>query len=343
MTADAAPDADADTRRALRLCLARLGTDAARLIVAYYDFGDSSEVGEARRVRRRQLAIRLGLSDTALRARALAIRDQLEACVQACRAGSTPDAVNLPEWAEPDAEAAARDAERESETDRHDAYAREQLTVAEHAEFARWLSARPDQQVRQGFARALRPAAESAPRRPRAAPPRPRSESRRGTLLVGAAIAAVLALTLSLNPQWLAPAAPADGVAAIDTAAPTVLLLAPSADAPAAMATLALAPRARELRLQAEIRHDEEARLYRLQVLPDNAADDAPPLFVASDLPLRTVGSWRHVEALLPADVLRNGRHLVRIEAQPPAGRFRVDWLVRATERTAPDYEVPPP
>lgn len=343
MTADPVADPDAETRRALRLCMARLGTEPARLILAYYAFGESSERGEARRLRRQQLALRLECSDAALRNRALAIRGRLEACVAARLAGTdgAEDASPMPPAVEPDADQAARDAEREAETDRHDDYARERLTVAEYAAFTEWLAERPAEQARQRFARALRPAAEPVGRPTRTPVVRPGSTRNRGMLLTGAGIAGVLALTLSLNPHWLARPEPARVV--IDTAAPTVLLLAPPADAAAAVVPLALAPRATELRVQAEIRHEEEARLYRLRVLPADSAEGAPALFEAADLPLQTVGVWRHVEARVPAEVLRNAARIIRIESQPPAGAFSVAWTVRAVPRTTPEIEVPPP
>lgn len=343
MTADPVADPDAETRRALRLCMARLGTEPARLILAYYASGESSERGEARRLRRQQLALRLECSDAALRRRALAIRARLEACVAARLAGTdgAEDASPMQPASEPDADQAARDAEREAQTDRHDDYARERLTVSEYAAFTEWLAEHPAEQARQRFARALRPAAEPARRPMRAPVVRPGSTRNRGMLLTGAGIAGVLALTLSLNPQWLARPEPARVV--IDTAAPTVLLLAPLADAGSATVPLALAPRATELRVQAEIRHDEEARLYRLRVLPADAGADAPALFEAADLPLRTVGAWRHIEALVPAQALRDATRIVRIESQPPAGAFSVVWTVRAVPRTTPEIEIPPP
>ena len=74
---------DPATRKALRACFATLGTDAAKLILGYYEFGsDGGGNAVAARLRRRQqLAARLGMSTEALRDRALAIRAELEACV----------------------------------------------------------------------------------------------------------------------------------------------------------------------------------------------------------------------------------------------------------------------
>jgi hypothetical protein len=94
--ADSSDDEDDDalfdpaTRKALRACFATLGTDAAKLILGYYEFGsDGGGNAVAARLRRRQqLAARLGMSTEALRDRALAIRAELEACVCArCAAG----------------------------------------------------------------------------------------------------------------------------------------------------------------------------------------------------------------------------------------------------------------
>jgi len=94
-TADSSDDEDdalfdPATRKALRACFATLGTDAAKLILGYYEFGsDGGGNAVAARLRRRQqLAARLGMSTEALRDRALAIRAELEACVCArCAAG----------------------------------------------------------------------------------------------------------------------------------------------------------------------------------------------------------------------------------------------------------------
>ena len=87
-TADSSADDDdalfdPATRKALRACFATLGTDAAKLILGYYEFGsDGGGNAVAARLRRRQqLAARLGMSTEALRDRALAIRAELEACV----------------------------------------------------------------------------------------------------------------------------------------------------------------------------------------------------------------------------------------------------------------------
>ncbi len=61
--------------RALRECLARLGSHATHLILSYYD----AEGGE-RIARRQRLAAELGLSVNALRNRALRLRSALERC-----------------------------------------------------------------------------------------------------------------------------------------------------------------------------------------------------------------------------------------------------------------------
>ncbi len=87
---------DPATRKALRACFAKLGTEASKLILAYYEFGADGmgDTGAGRIRRRQQLAERLGLSLNALRNRALRVREALEACVRARLAGdesSIPD------------------------------------------------------------------------------------------------------------------------------------------------------------------------------------------------------------------------------------------------------------
>lgn len=93
VTGDDEPAFDPATRKALRACFATLGSDAAKLVLGYYEFG--SEGGgpavAARQRRRQQLAARLGLTPDALRDRALAIRAELEACVAARCAGATTE------------------------------------------------------------------------------------------------------------------------------------------------------------------------------------------------------------------------------------------------------------
>lgn len=76
---------DTAARTALRACFTRLGTDASKLILGYYEFGSDAggQTVAARQRRRAQLAARLGMTPEALRARALAIRAELEACVDA--------------------------------------------------------------------------------------------------------------------------------------------------------------------------------------------------------------------------------------------------------------------
>lgn len=78
-------DSDPATRKALRACFAKLGTDASKLILGYYEFGSDGggDTGAARLRRRQQLAARLGISPEALRDRAHEIRAALEAGVQA--------------------------------------------------------------------------------------------------------------------------------------------------------------------------------------------------------------------------------------------------------------------
>lgn len=87
---EAAPDPA--LRKALRLGLARLGTDAARLLLGYYGFGadGGGDTAASRQQRRSQLAVRFGLDPSALRGRALALREQLEAEVAALAAAADP-------------------------------------------------------------------------------------------------------------------------------------------------------------------------------------------------------------------------------------------------------------
>jgi hypothetical protein len=235
---------------------------------------------------------------------------------------------------------------REAETDLHDDHARELLSVADHQAFRiHRLRVSAAARSRQRFAQALKPVPEAARRSPRAVA-RPGNRRPSWTLLAAALIAGLLALTLSLNPQWLAPADATGRVAVTvrDAAPPTVLLLARSAaDARQPVVALSLSPQARELRVQAGITHAEEARLYRLRVLAEGAADDAVPLFEARDLPLRTAGTWRHVEVPVPAAVLLGATRIVRVDSQPPAGPYADDWTVRAPVRTTPDLALPVP
>lgn len=87
---DDEPAFDPTTRKALRACFAKLGTEAAKLILGYYEFGSDGggPTASARLRRRQQLAARLGLTPDELRDRALAIRAELEACVRARGAGA---------------------------------------------------------------------------------------------------------------------------------------------------------------------------------------------------------------------------------------------------------------
>lgn len=87
---------DPATRKALRACFARLGTEASKLILAYYEFGGdgTGDTGAGRVRRRQQLAERLGLPVDALRSRALHVREALETCVRQRLAG---DEMSIPD------------------------------------------------------------------------------------------------------------------------------------------------------------------------------------------------------------------------------------------------------
>ena len=240
----------------------------------------------------------------------------------------------------------AVDALREALTDLHDDGAREQLTVAEHAAFRdRVLRVSAEARARQRFAQAMKPLPEAARRTPRPAAAARAARRPSWTLLAGALIAAALALTLSLNRHWLAPAADAGGAAVPvrDAAAPTVLLLAPPASGPAAPVQLALDPRAVELRVQAEIRPLEPGRRYRLRVLATAATDEAPALFEATDLPVQPLGDGQFVEARVPAPALLGETRRLRVDALPPAAAFHAEWTVLAPVSRTPPIALPAP
>jgi DNA-directed RNA polymerase specialized sigma24 family protein len=86
-TLDAEPAAEVDddqqareaTAACLDRCLARLGATTRAEVLAYY-----AAEGRQRIDGRRQLAVRLGVSATALRLRMLRVRLTLERCVDAC-------------------------------------------------------------------------------------------------------------------------------------------------------------------------------------------------------------------------------------------------------------------
>jgi hypothetical protein len=88
---DAAPDPE--LHQALRAALARLGTEAARLLLGYYRYGADGrgDSADLREQRRRQLAERCTISREALRERALAIREALETAVLAAPAATGSD------------------------------------------------------------------------------------------------------------------------------------------------------------------------------------------------------------------------------------------------------------
>lgn len=245
--------------------------------------------------------------------------------------------------ADPEALTALRDAE----TDLHDDYARLQLTAAEHAAFRAAGLGSPAAAARQRFSEAMKPLPAEARRgQRRVAPVRPRSRYGLRTALTGLLIAIALALGVwRLQPELVTgtsrharaavPAAPL-------AAEPTLLLLATGlvgGERPAV--NVVLRPAASGLRVQAEIAHGEDARLYRVQLFA--AADPTKALLDIDGLPLQTVKGFRFVELLLPARLLVGGPRRLQVDALPPAGTFRDQWTIRATTTDAPPIEIPAP
>lgn len=232
---------------------------------------------------------------------------------------------------------------REAETDLHDDYARLQLTAAEHAAFREHLLATPEARARQRFSQAMKPLPPEA-RRSTRFKALPRQRSRRGlwTALTGGAIAAGLAIAIVLFQRGALPGAPAPTLAEDPAAAPTLVLLASiERKADRADVNLVLRRAATALRIQAEVQHAEEARLYRIRLLGEDG--DSRPLLEIEGLPLQTLGRYRFVEALLPAKLLIGGPRVLRVESLPPAGEFRFEWTIAAQLSDEPGFALPEP
>ncbi len=232
---------------------------------------------------------------------------------------------------------------RDAETDLHDDYARLQLTAAETAAFREHLLGTPAAQARQRFSQAMKPLPPEVRTRTRFQP-LPRQRSRRGlwTALTGGAIAAGLAIAIVLFQRGALPGVPAPTLAEDPAAAPTLVLLA-SVERKAGQpdVNLVLRGTAGKLRVQAEVEHAEEARLYRIRLLGEDG--EAKPLLDIEGLPLQTLGRYRFIEALLPSRLLIGGPRVLRIDSLPPAGEFHYEWTLSARLSDEPGYALPEP
>lgn len=243
------------------------------------------------------------------------------------------------------ADPAALAALRDAETDLHDDAARLQLTAAEQAAFDRHLLNTADGQARQRFSQAMKPQPQEARHGHRYTPlARPRSRYGLRMALTGVAIAVGLALVLGVFRRDLLTGVSrhlhATASPAAVAAEPTLLLLATGAAGAARPAVnVVLRTGASGLRVQAEVTHAEEARLYRIRLFDD--ADPSTALFEAGDLPLQTLNGYRFVETLLPASALAGGARRLQVEALPPAGAFSDRWLIRARTTDAPPIALP--
>lgn len=239
---------------------------------------------------------------------------------------------------------AALAALRDAEIDLHDDYARLQLTADEHRAFRRHVLVGAAAEARQRLSQAMKPLPPDARRATRfETVARPRSRRSLWTTLIGATIAAALFTAIRLfQPALLSGAAPKPA-AASTAAEPTLLLLAigePGTVRPEVR--VVLRPGASGLRLQAEVTHREEARLYRIRLLGDDG--DAKPLLDIDGLPLQTVNGYRFVEALVPATLLAGGgARIVQVDSLPPAGAFRDRWTIRARTTDEPPFALPSP
>lgn len=230
---------------------------------------------------------------------------------------------------------------RDAEIDLHDDYARLQLTADEHRAFRRHVLASPQAASRQRLSQAMKPLPPEARRAPRVATVA-RKRSRRGlwTTLIGATIAAGLFVAIKLFQPDLLSGAAAKPSAAAKAAEPTLLLIAsgtPGTVRPAVK--LVLRPGASGLRVQAEVTHPEEARLYRVRLLGEDG--EAKPLLDIDGLPLQTVAGYRFVETLLPAKLLAGGARTLQVDSLPPAGPFSDRWTISARTTDEPQFATP--
>lgn len=246
--------------------------------------------------------------------------------------------------ADPQALSALRDAE----IDLHDDYARLQLSAAEHAAFRGALLSTSEAQSRQRFSQAMKPLPQEARRGQRYQPlVRPRSRYGRRTAFTGVLVAIALGLGIwTLRPELITGASrharSAAAPAASLVAEPTLLLLATAAPGGARQPiNVVLRAGARGLRVQAEVTHAEEARLYRIRLL--DAADATKALLDIGGLPLQTAKDFRYVEIVLPAELLAGSTRRLQIDSLPPAGPFSDHWLIRAETTDQPPIEVPSP
>ena len=232
---------------------------------------------------------------------------------------------------------------RDAEIDLHDDYARLQLSTDEHRAFRRHLLTSPQAAARQRLSQAMKPLPPEARRAPRVVTVA-RKRSRRGlwTTLIGATIAAGLFIAIKLFQPDLLSGAAAKPSAASTAAEPTLLLIAsgaPGTERP--VVKLVLRPGASALRVQAEVSHREEARLYRIRLLGEDG--EAKPLLDIDGLPLQTVAGYRYVETLLPAKLLAGGTRTLQVDSLPPAGAFSDRWSINARTTDEPPFALPSP
>lgn len=233
---------------------------------------------------------------------------------------------------------------RDAEIDLHDDYARLQLTADEHRAFRRHVLTSPQAEARQRLSQAMKPLPPEVRRAVRfETVARPRSRRGLRTALTGVAIAVGLLTAIKLFQPDLLSSTTRKPVSAASTAAePTLLLLAiDTAEAPRPEVRVVLRRGASGLRVQAEVTHAEEARLYRLRLLGDDG--ETKPLLDIDGLPLQTVNGYRFVETLLPAKLLAGGARTLQVDSLPPAGSFSDRWTIRARTTDEPPFALPSP
>ncbi len=232
---------------------------------------------------------------------------------------------------------------RDADIDLHDDYARLQLSAVEHQAFRQHRLGSVEAQARQRLSQAMKPLPPEARRTTRfETVPRPRSRRGLWTTFIGVSIAFGLYVAIRLLQPEILSTTTAAPSAASKAAEPTLLLLATSQpQAERRPVSLVLTADAGALRVQAEVTHGEEARLYRIRLLGDDG--EARPLLDIEGLPLQTLDRYRFVEALLPAKLLTGGPRVLRVDSLPPAGAFRHEWTIAARISSAPRIELPSP
>lgn len=198
-----------------------------------------------------------------------------------------------------------------------DDFARSGLDADERALVARHLLATPGDRQRLGFARALQALVAQGALSDHAGSARRRSLVRRFAwgLSIAAGVLFAVGVPFRTDIQtWYS------GARAGRTHLPAITLLASAqrGDAP----PMVLPARAPLLRLQVEIDDDTDAQArFALDV-----ADSAHVLFNARDLPIRSVATYRFVEAVVPARALGPGPRRVTLTNLAPAARPPVHW-----------------